>query len=424
MPLIGRTEAEVSAQLAALLVGEGHHPRQLRHRGQWAQCGQPPPRARPDGSSAAGETVVCDFGGAFSVDGDVGYCSDITRTVVTGAPSAEISGCYRGAGGGPAGARWRRPGPGVTAEHVDRVARDIIEAAGFGELFVHRTGHGIGIEEHEDPYLVSGNAGRAASGSRLLDRAGHLPGRAVRHAARGHRGHRRGRRARAAQRGRARPGRASTPDEVREGRWTWESRERWRWWRQAPAGSGRATAEALAGEGVRVMVSSRDEESLAAMARRCGPPGPTWRPWRPTSPLPDAPARLVEATVEAFGSVWTSWSPMPAARRPAGHSRSTTPMVDRRALNANLLSAVRLARGAVPVMRGPGVGADLLHHLLLGGAADPDAGPVQHRPGRTVGVGQDGGPGPGRRGDGHHPEPALCPGPTPPTGCASWEGRG
>ncbi len=46
---------------------------------------------------------------------------------------------------------------GVTAEHVDHVARQVIEDAGFGELFVHRTGHGIGIEEHEDPYLVAGN---------------------------------------------------------------------------------------------------------------------------------------------------------------------------------------------------------------------------------------------------------------------------
>ena len=46
----------------------------------------------------------------------------------------------------------------MTAEHVDPVARQVIEDAGFGELFIHRTGHGIGIEEHEDPYLVAGNA--------------------------------------------------------------------------------------------------------------------------------------------------------------------------------------------------------------------------------------------------------------------------
>ena len=53
---------------------------------------------------------------------------------------------------------------GVTAEHVDRVARQVIEDAGFGHLFVHRTGHGIGIEEHEDPYLVAGNTERLRPG--------------------------------------------------------------------------------------------------------------------------------------------------------------------------------------------------------------------------------------------------------------------
>jgi Xaa-Pro aminopeptidase len=48
--------------------------------------------------------------------------------------------------------------PGVTAEAVDRAARDVIEEAGYGERFFHRTGHGIGMETHEEPYIVSGNA--------------------------------------------------------------------------------------------------------------------------------------------------------------------------------------------------------------------------------------------------------------------------
>jgi Xaa-Pro aminopeptidase len=100
--------------------------------------------------------VVCDFGGTLSLDGDVGYCSDITRTVVTGTPSGEVRACYdvllAAQQAAVAAAR-----AGVTASSVDKVARDTIEAAGFGHLFVHRTGHGIGIEEHEDPYLVTGN---------------------------------------------------------------------------------------------------------------------------------------------------------------------------------------------------------------------------------------------------------------------------
>ncbi len=102
------------------------------------------------------ETVVCDFGGTYALDGDVGYCSDITRTVVTGPPSPEVEADYSvllaAQQAAVAAAR-----AGVTAEDVDRVAREVIEEAGLGELFVHRTGHGIGIEEHEDPYLVAGN---------------------------------------------------------------------------------------------------------------------------------------------------------------------------------------------------------------------------------------------------------------------------
>ncbi len=155
LPLIGRTEAEVSAHLAALLVSEGHS------HVNFAIVGSGPNAASPHhepGRRVIGrdETVVCDFGGTLSVDGDVGYCSDITRTVVTGPPSDEILASYQvlEAAQQAAVASARA---GVTAEHVDKVARDIIEAAGLGEFFVHRTGHGIGIEEHEDPYLVSGN---------------------------------------------------------------------------------------------------------------------------------------------------------------------------------------------------------------------------------------------------------------------------
>jgi Xaa-Pro aminopeptidase len=155
VPLIGRTEADVSTRLASLLVAEGHT------HVNFAIVGSGPNAASPHHEPGPrvigpGETVVCDFGGTYSLDGDVGYCSDITRTVVTGVPSAEILECYRvleeAQHSAVASAR-----AGVTAEHVDRVARDIIEAGGFGDLFVHRTGHGIGIEEHEDPYLVSGN---------------------------------------------------------------------------------------------------------------------------------------------------------------------------------------------------------------------------------------------------------------------------
>jgi Xaa-Pro aminopeptidase len=153
--LLGRTEAEVSARLGALLIAEGHS------QVNFAIVGSGPNAASPHHEPGSrvigpGETVVCDFGGTYSLDGDVGYCSDITRTVVTGAPTGEVAECYgvlqEAQQAAVASAR-----SGVTAEHVDRVAREIIEDAGFGSYFVHRTGHGIGIEEHEDPYLVVGN---------------------------------------------------------------------------------------------------------------------------------------------------------------------------------------------------------------------------------------------------------------------------
>ncbi len=162
LPLIGRTEAEVSGHISALLVEEGHQ------QVNFAIVGSGPNAASPHHQPGErvigrGETVVCDFGGSYSLDGDVGYCSDITRTVVTGAPTSEIAACYgvlvQAQREAVASAR-----AGVTAEHVDKVARDIIEDAGFGELFMHRTGHGIGIEEHEDPYLVSGNGGSLRPG--------------------------------------------------------------------------------------------------------------------------------------------------------------------------------------------------------------------------------------------------------------------
>jgi Xaa-Pro aminopeptidase len=153
--LVGRTEAQVSSDLAALLVEEGHQ------HVNFAIVGSGPNAASPHHEPGGrvidrGETVVCDFGGAYSLDGDVGYCSDITRTVVTGPPGPQVEECYQVllAAQQQAVAAARS---GVRAEHVDQVARGIIDDAGFGELFVHRTGHGIGIEEHEDPYLVAGN---------------------------------------------------------------------------------------------------------------------------------------------------------------------------------------------------------------------------------------------------------------------------
>ncbi len=154
--LIGRTEAEVSAELGARLLAAGHR------RVNFAIVGSGPNAASPHHEAGGrrigrGETVVCDFGGVLNRDGDVGYCSDITRTVVTGEPSAELRDLY-GVLEQAQAAAVAAVRPGATCEEIDRAARAPIEFAGYGDAFIHRTGHGIGIEEHEDPYIIEGNA--------------------------------------------------------------------------------------------------------------------------------------------------------------------------------------------------------------------------------------------------------------------------
>ena len=98
-----------------------------------------------------GDPVVVDIGGRLD-----GYCSDTTRTLVVGEPPAGFQELYALLHAAQlAGCAAVRPG--VPASAVDAACRDPITAAGHGELFLHRTGHGIGLEEHEDPYIVAGN---------------------------------------------------------------------------------------------------------------------------------------------------------------------------------------------------------------------------------------------------------------------------
>jgi Xaa-Pro aminopeptidase len=177
IPLIGRSESDLSHEISARLIAEGHH------RVNFAIVGSGPNGASPHHDAGPriigpGDVVVCDFGGELVVPGEqVGYCSDITRTLVVGEPEDEVSECYEvlrmAQAAGVAAAR-----KGVAAEEVDAAARAVIAAAGHGHNFVHRTGHGIGIEEHEDPYLVSGNRTPLATGHAFSVEPGiYLPGR-------------------------------------------------------------------------------------------------------------------------------------------------------------------------------------------------------------------------------------------------------
>ncbi len=158
IPLVGRTEAEVSAHLSRRIVEEGHDKVNFAIVAAGENAASPHHHA---GSRviAENEIVLCDFGGTMA-----GYCSDTTRCVVTGEPSAEVAEAYEvlhaaQRAGVDAGV------VGTPCEEVDRVTRQVIADAGFGDYFIHRTGHGIGMEEHEDPYIVEGN--------RLALEAGH-----------------------------------------------------------------------------------------------------------------------------------------------------------------------------------------------------------------------------------------------------------
>jgi len=153
--LIGRTEAEVSAEISRRLLAEGHD------RVNFAIVGSGPNSASPHhdpGSRVIGhsEAVVCDFGGSLHLGDGVGYCSDITRTVVTGEPDPEFAELFEVLRVAQAAA-VRAATVGTACEAVDRAGREPITSAGYGKAFIHRIGHGIGIEEHEDPYIVAGN---------------------------------------------------------------------------------------------------------------------------------------------------------------------------------------------------------------------------------------------------------------------------
>jgi len=149
--LSGRTEAEVSHRISELLLAAGHD------TADFAIVGSGPNSASPHHEPSQrviqiGDAVVLDIGGTR---GD--YCSDTTRTAFVGDPPPDFVALYEVLREAQAAA-CDAVAPGVTAEAVDRAARDLIEEAGYGERFIHRTGHGIGMETHEEPYLVTGNA--------------------------------------------------------------------------------------------------------------------------------------------------------------------------------------------------------------------------------------------------------------------------
>jgi Xaa-Pro aminopeptidase len=172
MPLAGRTEQEVGRDIADAILTGGNV------TVNFVIVGSGPNGASPHHDTGPrvierGDAVVFDIGGTTPD----GYCSDITRTYVVGDVPDGFDKLYAVLQQAQEAA-CDAVRPGVTCEAVDAAARDVIADAGFGEQFIHRTGHGIGLEEHEDPYIVAGNTEPLAPGMAFSIEPGiYLPGR-------------------------------------------------------------------------------------------------------------------------------------------------------------------------------------------------------------------------------------------------------
>jgi Xaa-Pro aminopeptidase len=162
-PLLDRTEAEVARDVRDALVEEGHDTAEF-----WIVASGPnsaSPHHEPgDRVIGPGEPLLLDIGGRRA-----GYNSDITRTVWIAAadgsgPDAGFRTIYELTAAGQAAAR-AAVRPGITFEALDAAARDVISDAGYGDHFIHRLGHGIGLEVHEEPYVVAGNDETAVAGN-------------------------------------------------------------------------------------------------------------------------------------------------------------------------------------------------------------------------------------------------------------------
>jgi Xaa-Pro aminopeptidase len=168
----GRTEREAARDIADAILQAGHATADFVIVASGPN-GASPHHEVSDRVIRAGDPVVVDIGGTTQD----GYCSDSTRTYAVGEPPAAFRELYEVLQRAQH-AQIQAIRPGITAEQLDAVGRDMIAAAGYGEHFIHRTGHGIGLETHEEPYIVSGSARPLEPGMAFSVEPGiYLPGR-------------------------------------------------------------------------------------------------------------------------------------------------------------------------------------------------------------------------------------------------------
>lgn len=170
-PFTGRTEKQVAATLRHLFETLGFERVDVILVGSGPN-GANPHLAPTDRVIQHGDPVVIDFGAVHN-----GYYCDCTRTVHVGPPSDEFRKVFetvrRANHAALAAIR-----PGVSCESIDRAARQVIEEAGYGRFFTHRLGHGIGLEVHEEPYMVEGNSLLLEPGMTFTNEPGiYLPGK-------------------------------------------------------------------------------------------------------------------------------------------------------------------------------------------------------------------------------------------------------
>lgn len=171
VPFGGRRERDVAGDLADLLRRFGHSEVDFTIVASGPN-GANPHHEAGDRVIERGDMVVLDFGGLLH-----GYGSDTSRTVHVGEPDAEqrrVHDIVREA----QEAGFRAVRPGAACQDVDRAARAVITEAGYGEYFIHRTGHGIGVTTHEPPYMIEGEERPLVPGMCFSVEPGiYLPGR-------------------------------------------------------------------------------------------------------------------------------------------------------------------------------------------------------------------------------------------------------